>query len=61
MVISSRWSVLGDRTFGHMKVNIHALKDLHFDTECRGPRLDVCERGLRRLLHDIAKLAGHLQ
>ena len=44
-----------------MQVDVHALKDFHIDAEGSGTRLDIGQRGLARLLHDLTQLAGHLQ
>src|SRR5580658_197677 len=55
---AGRWAVLGDRALGHMQVQVDVAVELAAQAEDLRLAANVAERGLRRLLHHVAKLAG---
>src|SRR5436190_165462 len=56
-----RRSVLGDRALGNVDVDVGGAVEVLRDVVLVGLRADVAHRRLRRLLHDVAELAGQGQ
>jgi len=50
--------ILRDRTLRDVDMDIELLVEIRLQPEQTGPRTHVTERGLGRLLHDIAQFAG---
>ena len=51
-------SVLGNRPFRYMDMNIRLLVETFRQSELSGPSTNVGQRRLRRLLHDVTQLSG---
>ncbi len=58
---ASRRSVLGNRAFRHVHVNIESAVKVARQAQAMGPRADVGHGRLRRLLHHVAQFAGERQ
>jgi len=56
---AGRRAVLGDCAFRHVQMQIHVAIKLAAEAERLRLAADVAERGLGRLLHPIAQLAGN--
>ena len=54
-------TVLRDRAFRHVHVDVDVAIEVARQPELLRAAADVGERGLRRLLHDVAKLPGERQ
>ena len=55
---AGRGAVLGNGAFRHVQVNVDVAVELAREAERLRLAADVGERGLRRLLHHVAELAG---
>ena len=58
---AGRRPVLGDGALGQVHVDVGAAVEVAVQPQRRGARAHVADRRLRRLLHDVAELAGEHQ
>ena len=61
MVMPADGPSLGTAPAGTWMWRSRVLEEIRGDAQALGARADVAERGLRRLLHDVAQLAGERQ